>query len=60
MSQSVLTVGVRELKTRLNEYRHYAQEGGIVYITNHGYREAALVSVADAQTIEAARQPTTK
>lgn len=51
-------IGIRELRAKLSDVLNdVSVRGQITYVTSHGRRVAALVSVLDAEAIEAKRQP---
>ena len=50
------SITTTEARIDLARHLREASEGRIVYITNHGYRIAALVSPADAERIEESRR----
>lgn len=50
-------IGIRELRTKLSDVLNdVSVRGQITYVTSHGRRVAALVSVLDAEAIEAKKQ----
>jgi prevent-host-death family protein len=51
-------MGIRELRANLSERLGKAVKGEITYVTSHGVRIAAIVSVVDAEAIEASRKGT--
>lgn len=51
-------IGIRELRASLSEVLNQAAvRGQITYVTSHGRRVAAIVSVPDAEALEARRSP---
>lgn len=51
-------IGIRELRASLSDVLNdVSVRGRITYVTSHGRRVAAIVSVLDAEAIEAKRQP---
>lgn len=47
-------IGIRELRAKLSDVLNdVSVRGQITYVTSHGRRVAALVSVLDAEAIEA-------
>lgn len=51
-------MGIRDLRANLSDRLAAAVKGEITYVTSHGVRIAAIVSVVDGEAIEASKTRT--
>lgn len=57
MPETSADIGIRELRAALSDVvNRAAVRGEITYVTSRGRRVAAIVSVPDAETIEASKR----